>query len=293
MIPDILKKNPMTQRIWLYTSHLLEGYKMNLDDADKRLLFDTIAEIYDLVRPRYPRSLIDDLEEACHLEGSGKILEIGPGTGQLTKSLAERGLNIDCVEIGSKLAGIARSRLSEFPNIRIKIGNFEKMKYKANYYDLAVFGTSFKWVDPKKRVPRVARLLHEDGYLVLIETHHINGGTKQFFIDSQTCYKLYDPNTSDTFQLPDPTEVITRKYEEETKKCFSTVLSRVYEQEVQYSTAEYQKLLRTYSDVLAMNEKSSKAFLDCIAEIIESKYAGYIKKRYLFELFVAKQKTSP
>ena len=224
MIPDILKKNPMTQRIWLYTSHLLEGYKMNLDDADKRLLFDTIAEIYDLVRPRYPRSLIDDLEEACHLEGSGKILEIGPGTGQLTKSLAERGLNIDCVEIGSKLAGIARSRLSEFPNIRIKIGNFEKMKYKANYYDLAVFPTSYKWIDPNERIPRVTRLLRENGYIAIIETHHVNGGTENFFIDSQTCFKRYDPNTPDTFQLPDPTGVIARKYEEETKKCFNTVL---------------------------------------------------------------------
>ena len=62
---------------------------------------------------------------------------------------------------------------------------------------------------------------------------------------------------------------------------------------MQYTSAEYLKLLRTYSDVLAMNEKSSKAFLDCIAEIIESKYAGYVKKRYLFELFVAKLKTSP
>ena len=77
------------------------------------------------------------------------------------------------------------------------------------------------------------------------------------------------------------------------KKYFNTVISRFYEQEVQYSTAEYQKLLRTYSDVLAMDEESRKALLDCIAEIIESKYAGYVKKRYLFELFVAKRKTSP
>ncbi|MHB1709505.1 MAG: class I SAM-dependent methyltransferase [Thermoplasmataceae archaeon] len=266
---------------------------MNLDDADKRLLFDTIAEIYDLARPRYPKSLFDDLEEAGHLEGHSKILEIGSGTGQLTKGLAERGLNIDCVEIGPKLAGIAGARLSEFPNVRIKIGNFEKMKYNANYYDLAVFGTSFKWIDPKKRVPIVTRLLREDGYLAIVETNHVNGGTKQFFIDSQTCYKLYDPNTPDNFRLPDPKGVITRKYEEETKKCFSTVLSRVYEQEEQYSAAEYLKLLRTYSDVLAMNEESRKALLDCIAETIESKYAGYIKKSYLFELFVAKRKAYP
>ncbi|HII82003.1 MAG TPA: class I SAM-dependent methyltransferase, partial [Ferroplasma sp.] len=248
---------------------------MNLDDKYKRVLFDTIAEIYDLVRPQYPRSLIDDLEEASDLQRRSRILEIGSGTGQLTKGLAARGFNIDCVEIGPNLAGVATTRLSEFPNIRIKIGNFEKMKYKANYYDLAVFATSYKWIDPNERIPRVTRLLRENGYIAIIETHHVNGGTENFFIDSQTCYKRYDSNTPDTFQLPDPTGVVARKYEEEMKKYFNTVISRFYEQEVQYSTAEYQKLLRTYSDVLAMDEESRKALLDCIAEIIESKYAGY------------------
>ena len=85
---------------------------MNLDDSDKRLLFDSIAEIYDLSRPQYPGVLIDDLKEACHLEGHSKILEIGPGTGQLTKGLAERGFNIDSVEMGPQLARIAGTRLS-------------------------------------------------------------------------------------------------------------------------------------------------------------------------------------
>ena len=77
------------------------------------------------------------------------------------------------------------------------------------------------------------------------------------------------------------------------KKSFRTALSRVYEQEVHYSAAEYQKLLRTYSDVLAMSEESRKVLLDCIAETIETKYAGYIRKNYLFELFVAQRKSYP
>ncbi|MHB1810961.1 MAG: hypothetical protein ACYCPR_00890 [Thermoplasmataceae archaeon] len=42
-----------------------------------------------------------------------------------------------------------------------------------------------------------------------------------------------------------------------------------------------------------MNEEGHKALLDCIAETIESKYAGYVKKRYLFELFVARRKSNP
>ena len=76
---------------------------MNLDDKYKRFLFDTIAEIYDLVRPQYPRPLIDNLEETSDLQRRSRILEIGSGTGQLTKGLAARGFNIDCVEIGREI----------------------------------------------------------------------------------------------------------------------------------------------------------------------------------------------
>ena len=62
---------------------------------------------------------------------------------------------------------------------------------------------------------------------------------------------------------------------------------------MQCTSSEYQNLLRTYSDVLAMNEEGHKALLDCIAETIESKYVGYVKKRYLFELFVARRNSNP
>lgn len=47
--------------------------------------FDEAADLYDRARPRYPQALVDDLVRAAGLGPGSRVLEIGPGTGQLTR----------------------------------------------------------------------------------------------------------------------------------------------------------------------------------------------------------------
>jgi ubiquinone/menaquinone biosynthesis C-methylase UbiE len=56
-------------------------------------VFDEIAAEYDRRRPTYPDELID---QACQVAGIGSgdhVLEVGCGSGQLTRSLVARGLH--------------------------------------------------------------------------------------------------------------------------------------------------------------------------------------------------------
>jgi ubiquinone/menaquinone biosynthesis C-methylase UbiE len=46
--------------------------------------FDGAAERYDRVRPRYPRPLVAELARVAGLGPDSRVLEIAPGTGQLT-----------------------------------------------------------------------------------------------------------------------------------------------------------------------------------------------------------------
>lgn len=60
------------------------------ESVGKKSIFDGVADLYDLTRPEYPSPLIDDLIECSGLNTESRILEIGSGTGILTKALAFR-----------------------------------------------------------------------------------------------------------------------------------------------------------------------------------------------------------
>ena len=63
-------------------------------DRPLRAVFDQDAERYDRARPGYPAELFDDLAALTGLRAGDRVLEIGPGTGQATVPLAQRGYRI-------------------------------------------------------------------------------------------------------------------------------------------------------------------------------------------------------
>lgn len=56
-----------------------------------RDVFDEDAELYDRARPAYPPALVEALIGEAGLTPDTRVLEVGPGTGQLTVPLARTG----------------------------------------------------------------------------------------------------------------------------------------------------------------------------------------------------------
>ena len=94
-----------------------------LQREELRRTFETVAALYDRVRPTYPDELFAEL--ARSIRSGGRILEIGPGTGQATLPLAERGFEIVALELGAELAAFAREKLARFPKVEIVNAEFE------------------------------------------------------------------------------------------------------------------------------------------------------------------------
>src|ERR1700755_1366206 len=74
-------------------------------------VFDEVAEDYDRHRPGYPDVLVDQACEAAAIGPGAEVLELGCGTGQLTRSLLARGLRVTAVEPGTQLIARARDQL--------------------------------------------------------------------------------------------------------------------------------------------------------------------------------------
>ena len=63
-------------------------------------VFDEVAAEYDKHRPAYPDELVDQACQAAGIGSGDHVLEVGCGSGQLTRSLAARGLHVTALEPG-------------------------------------------------------------------------------------------------------------------------------------------------------------------------------------------------
>src|SRR5215475_7258408 len=88
-------------------------------------VFDEIAAEYDRRRPTYPDELLD---QACQVAGIGRgdlVLEVGCGSGQLTRGLLARGLRVTALEPGKNLMAIARRNLVGAGDVELVNAQFE------------------------------------------------------------------------------------------------------------------------------------------------------------------------
>jgi SAM-dependent methyltransferase len=256
---------------------------------ERRSTFDQVPELYDRVRPGYPSELFDDLELVAGLTPDSSVLEIGAGTGQATRSLADRGYRVVALELGSGLADVARRRLAAFPKVEVITAAFEDWPLRREPFDLVFAATAWHWLEADVRLAKTARALRPGGFLATVETHHVDGGTQRFFIDAQDCYQRWDPETPPDFKLPTVDDVPFDDQELLTNKDFANPAFRDYETDIEYTGDDYLDVLRTYSGTIAMTPDAAAGLLNCIGTLINDHYDGRITKRYLRRLRISER----
>lgn len=260
------------------------------DRGRLRETFDEDAELYDRARPGYPAALFDDLSALAAIGPGCRVLEIGCGTGQATLSLAERGYEIVCVELGAQMAAVARRKLARFPAVQVVVSAFEEWPLPTEPFDVVFAATAFHWLDPAVRVGKAADALRMGGTLATVSTHHVAGGDTAFFNAAQACYERWDPiNTPVGLRLQPATAIPHDRADLDRSARFGPATFRRYEWDLSYSTSAYLETLMTYSGHRALAPEARANLLDCIATLIESRYGGRITKRYLTELRTARR----
>ena|ERR1700684_2712412 len=133
------------------------------------MVFDEIAADYDRYRPTYPDELVD---QACQVAGIGSgdhVLEVGCGTGQLTRSLAARGLRVTALEPGKSLIALARQNLDGAGEVDFVNARFEEALIPRGQFQAVFSASAFHWVDPKVSWQKTADVLAPGGTLALVQ----------------------------------------------------------------------------------------------------------------------------
>jgi SAM-dependent methyltransferase len=133
------------------------------------LVFDEIAAEYDRRRPAYPDELID---QACQVAGIGRgdhVLEVGCGSGQLTRGLLARGLHVTALEPGPSLIALARRNLAGAGEVEFVKARFEDASLPRERFAAVFSASAFHWVDPEVSWRKAADALVPRGTLALVQ----------------------------------------------------------------------------------------------------------------------------
>jgi ubiquinone/menaquinone biosynthesis C-methylase UbiE len=132
-------------------------------------VFDEIAAEYDRRRPAYPDALVD---QACQTAGIGSgdhVLEVGCGSGQLTRSLVARGLHVTALEPGKSLLALARKNLEGAGKVEFVNAQFEDTLLPREQFRAVFSASAFHWIDPKLSWQKAADVLVPGGTLALVQ----------------------------------------------------------------------------------------------------------------------------
>ncbi|MHB8470559.1 MAG: class I SAM-dependent methyltransferase [Gaiellaceae bacterium] len=207
-----------------------------------------------------------------------RILEIGPGTGQATRALVERGCEVVAVELGANLAAVARRNV---PEAQIVTADFETWEPERAEFDVVAAFTAFHWIDRSLRYAKPARLLHAGGTLAIAEVEHVlvEGGDP-FWVEVQEDYDAVVPSP-DNRPPPYEHEVGDRRAEFAQSELFRDIDVHRYRWDVAYGADEWTDVLRTYSPNIAADPATTGRLLERIHRRIGERT---VTKHYLATL---------
>jgi SAM-dependent methyltransferase len=130
-------------------------------------VFDEVADEYDRYRPTYPDVLIDRACQVAGIRPGAPVLEIGCGTGQLTRSLLARGLKVTAVEPGLQLVARARAHLADAGDVQFGNARLEDAALPPAHFRAVFSASAIHWIDPDVSWRRAADALVDGGILAL------------------------------------------------------------------------------------------------------------------------------
>jgi ubiquinone/menaquinone biosynthesis C-methylase UbiE len=135
-----------------------------IDRVPLGLSFGAVAATYDRARPPICLRLLDRAQQALELAPSAHVLDLGAGTGRLTRELVQRFDRVVAVEPDDKMRALIDVGT-------IFAGSAEAIPLEDASVDAAFVGEAFHWFDARRALTELARVLVPRGGLALISTH--------------------------------------------------------------------------------------------------------------------------
>lgn len=221
------------------------------EDRVRAESFGAVAADYDRFRPSYPADLVDDLMAAHPID----VIDIGCGTGKVSRLFIERGCEVLGVEADPRMAAFTRNH-----GFAVEVSRFENWNTHRRTFDLLVSGQAWHWVEPRAGAHKASAVIRPDGrFAVFWNQQNYSAPVQQvitdvysdlapeILADSHFLGTTPRPPRGDPYTDPIITALLDTGH-------FHTPERRHYEWERRYAVEEWTGHLRTTSEHRILSE---------------------------------------
>lgn len=133
--------------------------------SERARSFETAAEEYERHRPDYPEEALRWAAGQLGLEERARVLDVGAGTGKLTRGLVVLGFHVVAVEPGGPMLEQLRKAVPEAEALE---GPAEAIPLLDESVDAAFAAQAFHWFDRERALPELHRVIRPRGGLTLL-----------------------------------------------------------------------------------------------------------------------------
>jgi SAM-dependent methyltransferase len=127
--------------------------------------FELVADVYERARPEYPPEAVAWIADRLELRAGRTVLDLGAGTGKLTRALVATGAHVIAVEPGeAMLAELVRV----VPEAEAVQGAAENIPLPDASVDAVTVGQAFHWFRHDEALPELHRVLRPQSGISLV-----------------------------------------------------------------------------------------------------------------------------
>jgi SAM-dependent methyltransferase len=145
---------------------MIEKYKPSVQ-RDPTRLYSNKARVYAQSRPDYTPEALEAFQNAARIPPHAVVLDVGSGTGMLTRQLLEYYDTVYALEPTPEMRRIAENDLGDQPGFHSLDARAEDIPLHENSVDLIAAGQAIHWFEPEGSLRAFQRVAKPQTWLLL------------------------------------------------------------------------------------------------------------------------------
>jgi SAM-dependent methyltransferase len=225
-----------------------------VQETPRRLSFGAQAAAYERARPEWP----DEAARWLVPRDAGLVVELGAGTGKLTRALAALGVRVLAVEPDARMLAVLRERGLDGVE-----GSAESIPLGDGEADAVVAGSSLHWFDLEAALPEFRRVLRPGGRLAF-GWNHRDDGNPTIAAMSEAIYESRPSRATSGWRRRDWSEAVVAG------GLFRDVERAAFRHVLELPREALDDHLRSYAGLASLEEMERAHVFERVAEILDA-----------------------